>query len=583
MHPELIDINRTVLLLGVNSKITQSNLALAYLKAVATVEAPDWKIKILEISINQAYEEILSTLMDEEYAVIGISCYIWNIDLVRKLSEDIRILRPHTQLVLGGHEVSHDPMVYLDEDICDFVITGEGEFKFAALLNALSRKEFEPNHLVDTWFPGKNKKASTSKSVDIDPLDSIPSPFEIEDDWLDSKSFTYYESSRGCVYKCHFCLSALDRGSRFFSMNRFYSDMSTILAKKNIRQVKFVDRTFNLNEKRSNQIFEFLLEHGVGRNFHFEVQAELFKPSTLKILEQAPEGMFQFEVGIQSTNQQVLDQNGRKCKLEKLFKNVRQLRRKTKVHLHLDLIAGLADETPQQFINSFNRVILERPHHLQIEVIKLLKGSIARKLAPLNGMRFQKSPPYTLLKSREWSYEDLAQVQRVSSILEIYYNRDKIRACLDNALESSKNPYKFFLELADFVAQKHPSRTGIPLRKAFDFLYDFMDKRGPLETAFLKSFSLDFLREFPFNGKLPFPKVSQTLPRQQYLEIARKLNLNTKGFIEIFQEQKEPLLIYFPGKAQRGSLPLKDFLEPQNYELCLNMIQTSTQVPVGDA
>lgn len=579
MYPKLIDINKTALLLGVNSKITQSNLALAYLKAVATVEAPHWKIKILEVSINQAYEEMLNTIMSDEYGVIGISCYIWNIDLVRKLSEDIRILRPYTRLVLGGHEVSHDPRVYLDEGLCDFVITGEGEFKFAALLNALTEEEFKPNQLIDTWFAGKNEATCPSKSVDIEPLDSIPSPFEIEDHWLDSKSFTYYESSRGCVYKCHFCLSALDRGSRFFSMDRFYSDMSTILAKQNIRQVKFVDRTFNLNEKRSNQIFEFLLEHGVGRNFHFEVQAELFKPSTLKILEQAPEGMFQFEVGIQSTNQQVLDQNGRKCKLEKLLKNVRLLRRKTKIHLHLDLIAGLADETPEQFINSFNRVILERPHHLQIEVIKLLKGSIARKLAPLKGMQFQKSAPYTLLKSKDWSYEDLSKVQRVSAILELYFNRDKIRACTESALQTFENPWLFFLELADFVAQRHPSRTGIPLRKAFDFLYDFMVERDLLNESFLRSFSLDFLREFPFNGKLPFPKVSQTLPRQQYLEIARKLNLNIKGFIEVFQEKKEPLLVYFPGKTEKAYLPLKELLGPQSYKYCLDIMQTDDRLP----
>ena len=566
---------KRAVLLGVNSKITQTNLALPYLKAAALSRAPGWEIEILEASINQPYMEILSILMDREWEVLGVSCYIWNIDLVRKLLQDLRALKPDCTFVLGGHEVSHDPKTYLEEGLCDFVIVGEGEFKFSALLNGLTQKGFDFKELDDTWFLNDNQVVPATAGGDIDPLNSIPSPFELEENWLQTKTFTYYESSRGCVYKCHFCLSALDRGSRFFSMDRFHSDMEKILSMDTIRQVKFVDRTFNLNEKRSNQIFEYLLEFGGGRNFHFEVQAELFKPSTLEILKRVPDGMFQFEVGIQSTNQEVLNENGRACRLEKLLQNLGFLKENTKVHLHLDLIAGLANETPAQFQNSFNRLLEEKPNHLQIEVIKLLKGSIARNLAPLHRMKYQQSPPYTLLQSKDWDYKELNQVQEVSALLEIYYNREKIKASVETILAEFESPWDFFSDFSKFFFRRHPSRTGISLQKAFEILYEFIKENDLLNQPFLEAFSLDYLKEFPFGGKLPFPKVSRTLSRQKYLEIAREFNLNNKGFIEIFHKNSSPVPIYFPGKAKRTYQKLVELLNKMDYQKCLDLIQAT--------
>ena len=144
----------------------------------------------------------------------------------------------------------------------------------------------------------------------------------------------------------------LDRGTRFFSMERFHKDMEIILSSSRVKQVKFLDRTFNLNLKRTNQIFKYLKDNGSGRNFHFEIQADLFKPSTLNLLETIPEGQFQFEIGIQSIHQKTLDLNGRSCRLDKLEKNLDYILQNTKVHVHLDLIVGLEGESPEMFIQS---------------------------------------------------------------------------------------------------------------------------------------------------------------------------------------------------------------------------------------
>lgn len=519
-----------VLLYSINSRAIQGNLAIYYLAEYAALKNPEVKFDCLESSISQPDTQQIAEVLAYQPDLIAISCYIWNIESVTRLCSDIRKIAPKIKILLGGHEVSHDPQTYLEKNICDYVITGEGEIPFAKLLRYL--QGYIDIAEVDSLVYRKNLQiVCNHKAPEIEPLDSIPSPYKGS---LMQRPFVYYEASRGCVYKCHFCLSALDRGTRFFSMSRFFDDMHRILAQTNIRQIKFVDRTFNLNLKRTNQIFEFLRDHGEGRNFHFEIQAELFKPTTLKILTTIPEGQFQFEIGIQSIHQKTLDLNGRSCRMDKLELNLDYILQHTKVHVHLDLIVGLEGESPEMFIDSFNWTFLKRPHHLQIETLKVLKGSISRRLREAKDIVFQESPPYSLLKSDLWSFEQIREVEEIAAILEIYWNRDVLREAFWQLSQYFNSAWEFMTKLSDFFKRQNLPFTGLAMKKAYSALHDFAMQYCPIDHDFFKVLVLDYLEHFQSKGKTPFPKNSHTLKPDEYSQLVKALHLQSKGFIEVF-------------------------------------------------
>tara|TARA_Y100000589_G_C27143387_1_gene625724 strand:- start:515 stop:1606 length:1092 start_codon:yes stop_codon:yes gene_type:complete len=338
-------------------------------------------------------------------------------------------------------------------------------------------------------------------------------------------------------------------------MKRFFEDMRTILAQPRIKQIKFVDRTFNLNVKRTNEIFTFLRDNGVGRNFHFEIQAELFKPSTLEILKTIPAGQFQFEVGIQSIHKKTLDLNGRRCRLDKLEENLDHILQTTNVHIHLDLIVGLEGESPEMFIESFNWAFMKRPHHLQVETLKVLKGSLSRKYRESKDIIFQDNPPYSLLESNLWSFAQIRKVEEIAALLEIYWNREVLREAFWRLSTNFETPWSFLLKLSDHFSKKQYPLTGLAMKKAYEVLYRFSCEYLTPDNPFFETLILDYLEHFQSRGKLPFPKSSNTLRPPQYSQLVKALNLQSKGFIEVF---KEPLqfrgqrgrYFYFGGKNQ---------------------------------
>ena len=540
-----------VLLYSMNSRAIQSNIAIYYLAEYASTKNPGIDFVCLESSTNQPATQQLAEILAHEPNLLAISCYIWNIEATSRLCSDLKKVAPDIKILLGGHEVSHDPKTYIENGICDFVITGEGEIPFAKFLRYL--QGYSKIEDVDSLVYKTSDKLKTNpKATDLQPLDSIPSPYKGN---LLKRPFIYYEVSRGCVYKCHFCLSALDRGTRFFSMERFHKDMEIILSSSRVKQVKFVDRTFNLNLKRTNQIFKYLKDNGSGRNFHFEIQAELFKPSTLKLLETIPEGQFQFEIGIQSIHQKTLDLNGRSCRLDKLEKNLDYILQNTKVHVHLDLIVGLEGESPEMFIQSFNWAFSKRAHHLQIETLKILKGSLSRKYRESKDIVFQDSPPYSLLKTDLWSFSQIRQVEDMAALLEIYWNREVLREAFWQLSTNFKSPWIFLEKLSNYFQLKKLPLTGLAMKRAYEALYLFGFEHLKANNPFFETLILDYLEHFQSQGKTPFPKSSSTLKPPQYSQLVKALKLQSKGFIEVldnplnFRGQKGRYF-YFGGKNE---------------------------------
>ncbi len=528
------------LILTLHSRITQTSLAIHSLKACAQKWVPEMTTRTLEASTTQPLDEIIPLVLKHRPNLLCLSCYIWNMETQVKLIAALRRIDPDLKILLGGHEVSHDDVHWIQEGIADFVIRGEGELTFVDFLKEFTGQQNFASIPGLTYRDPEKGLQRNPPASDIRTLDELPSPFTEEATY--SSNFVYYEASRGCPYKCHFCLSALDKGARFYSLERFEADMQEILSRSRIRQVKFVDRTFNLSKRRTLHIFRYLMEHGKGRNFHFEIAAELFSDEAIELLQQAEDGMFQFEIGIQSIHKDVLDGNGRRCKFERLEEVLDQLLARTRVHIHGDLIAGLAGESPERFYQSFDWVLKKGVHHFQIEVLKILKGSISESRARECGYVFMPHTPYTLLKSKEWSYQELSEVQDVSAILEIFWNRDAIRPVLEIAINhSTRRPWDFFLALSRFVLNRHPSRTGLHMKKAFAYLAEFLTEEKLNSSEIQNLMTLEYLNRIRTRSDLPFEKTSRTKPPKDFPELAER-----KGFVECFGQ-----LVHYAGTSAR--------------------------------
>jgi radical SAM superfamily enzyme YgiQ (UPF0313 family) len=406
---------------ALNSKYIHSALAPWYLKEYCGSSFGE--IKVMEFTINNNIDQILSGIYSECPDVAAFSCYIWNISLVLKIAHDLKKVSPHTVVVLGGPEVSFDAEELLNQNpFVDYIVEGEGERAFKKLLQDICKV----NGLNER--PGKKSAVYRDESL-IYELDELPSPFS--DEMLNALGdrIAYFESSRGCPFSCSYCLSSTFIGVRYFSMNRVRRELIKLID-RGISQVKFVDRTFNCNKNRAMEIFEFIIRNGGNTRFHFEAAADLFDEEMIDLLSYAPRGMIQFEIGVQTTCGRALSAVDRRTDLNKVFRNINKLRELKNIHLHLDLIAGLPFEDYSAFKNSFNDVYALEPHQLQLGFLKMLKGSKIRKEKELYLYRFREYPPYEFLSNKYLPYNDVIDIKGVEEVLERYYNSQKFKYSL---------------------------------------------------------------------------------------------------------------------------------------------------------
>ena len=402
------------LLTTLHSKYIHASLALPCLAAYCGANCGE--IVIREYTVNEPMESVLAQIVASDADVICFSVYLWNRTETLELVDCLNKISPEQKIVLGGPEISFEKDDFFEYHPVDAVICGEGEIPL--------------EHLLSAWLEGVNpapifglklpEELILNQLSQLENLDNIPSPFSAGLVDL-SRGLVYYESSRGCPYTCSFCMSALDDRVRSFSAERIESDLK-ILMDNHVAKIKFVDRTFNFNNQRSRDIFEFILEHNHSSHFHFEIGAHLLDEVTLKLLEQVPEGMFQFEIGVQSTLPETLQNVGRKASLGRLAVNVRYLQEKTNVHLHLDLIAGLPGENYQQFLKSIDWTCALGAGHLQIEPVKLLPGAPLRSQAEKWGITYNPNPPYTILGSNDIDFSDLERLRGIGSLLDLLVN-----------------------------------------------------------------------------------------------------------------------------------------------------------------
>lgn len=410
-----------ILLLGINAKYIHSNPAIyslaAYAGKFANADGVSLRnhINIAEYTINQQTEDIEADIYKRMPDVLAVSCYIWNFSLVQELIEDIHQVRPDLPIWLGGPEVSFHPEQLMQKfPFLAGIMIGEGEQTFVELVQSyIADKDIR--NIAGLYLPsGYTAERGCLALDDIPFLYSDLSDFE--------NRIIYYESSRGCPFRCKYCLSSIDKQMRFRSLDLVKKELQFFLDNK-VPQVKFIDRTFNAKHEHALAIWTYIKEKDNGvTNFHFEISADLLTDEEILLLNSMRKGLVQLEIGVQSTNPDTIREINRSMDLCKLKNAVERVNATGNIHQHLDLIAGLPYEDYMSFHDSFNEVYAMRPEQLQLGFLKVLKGSAMEEQALEYGIGYRKTPPYEVLYTKWLSYDDIIRLKSVEEVVELFYN-----------------------------------------------------------------------------------------------------------------------------------------------------------------
>lgn len=436
-----------VLLTAINSKYIHSNLAVRYLKSFT--KDMDYEGVIREFTINDREEKILEEIIKEQPDVVAFSTYIWNVELISRVANLIKRVDSNIEILYGGPEVSFDAHKFLEENIGEYVIEGEGEKTYRDFVSyKIGKMKLEDvrglHYKIDDKVYSNERRPLMS-------MDEIVFPYEEDEDL--SNKIVYYEASRGCPFNCKYCLSSTSHGVRFLDIDRVLSELKYFLDKK-VKLVKFVDRTFNCNHKFAMAIWEFLIKQDTNTGFHFEISGDLLRDNEIELLSHAPEGRFQFEVGVQTTNDEVLRNINRFVNFSDIKEKVLELMAIKNIKQHLDLIAGLPGEDYTSFVRSFNDVYSIRPEEIQLGFLKLLKGSSMREEADKYGMEYSPYPPYEILKTNKISYNELLELKKVEEMVDKYYNSQKFNYIIKFFDEKFDSPFEFYHKLGLFFQEK---------------------------------------------------------------------------------------------------------------------------------
>ncbi len=456
---------------ALNAKFIHSSLALRSIRKYCGKLGIN--IDIVEFTINNSKEFIVSEIYKMKPDVIGFSCYIWNIEMILDIISVVKKILPKVKIVLGGPEVSYE-FDYLFQKNIDIVIIGEGEktaFEVISYFNGDICDIRAINGIA--FFDGKSVVV-TKKGIPLE-LDEIP--FVYDDFSMEElrNKIIYYESSRGCPYKCQYCLSSVEQEVRFLSRKRVFSDLKFFLD-KSVKQVKFVDRTFNCNKKFAVDIWNFLIENDNGvTNFHFEISADIIDEDMFDVLKKARRQLFQLEIGVQSTNYDTLLAIKRNTNLDKLFKKAVRIKNFKNIHQHLDLIAGLPFEDYNSFGKSFDDVYSVYPEQLQLGFLKLLRGSGLRKDAENYGIVYNEKAPYEVLFTDKVSFDEMILLKYISEMVEIYYNSGKCVNTIKFAAGYFERPFLFFEKLTLYWIDNKYHEVSHNKMKLYTIMYEFCE------------------------------------------------------------------------------------------------------------
>ena len=454
-------------LITLNAKFIHSSLSIRYLRNVTKGEGFD-NVWIKEFVISQPIWKIAAEVLSQKPRILGVSVYIWNRRQSLELVERLKKQDPLIVIVLGGPEVSFD--MHSTEQYT--VIAGEGEAKWIEFLDHFQKKTIPSAETINNW---ESYGTNLPKLI----------PAYIKDDMPQLKNrLVYMETSRGCPYLCSFCLSSLDKTVRFFN-NQTVRDQINLLIKGGVTKIKFVDRTFNLKPSHVKELIRWLSKFR-GIAFHFEVVGDLLTNDLLDFLETVPEGMFQFEIGVQTTDPSSQERIERKQDNTKLFAAMDRLIRANLIHIHCDLIFGLPGETLDDILKSFEKVCMLRPHELQLGFLKFLPGSPIKNLINDYGYKYQSTPPYEFIANKNLSASQLNYLKKFEDVFDTFYNSKRFRFSIQHLLKKL-SAVEVFNSLLDYMEAKNLFYQSHSLNTQYKIIHDTFSLGGDSTT-------LDILR-----------------------------------------------------------------------------------------
>lgn len=483
-----------VLLIAVNAKYIHSNPAVYSLRAYAQAalgDQPEVGIEIAEYTINQNTENILADIYRHRPDIAAFSCYIWNWNTIQELLPELPKLLPDTKLWLGGPEVSfHAEKILAQYTQLTGIMVGEGEETFTQLVRFYHAPKGQLQDIPGLVLP--QGRTQPRELTDMSKL-----PFLYEDLGKFQNRIIYYESQRGCPFRCAYCLSAIDKSVRLRDIETVKKELQYFLDHK-VSQVKFIDRTFNCNAAHALAIWRYLLENDNGvTNFHFEIAADLMTEEELEVLKQMRPGLIQLEIGVQSTNEQTLHAINRYMSLEHLRQVVDKIHSFHNIHQHLDLIAGLPYEDYDSFVTSFNDVYAMRPQQLQLGFLKVLKGSPIEERAEEYGIVYNSRPPYEVLYSRWIPYDDVLRLKGIEEMVELYYNSCQFTHTLPVLEKEFSSPFALYEALSQYYEEKGYYINTPARAYRYQVLLEFAQQKAPARSelyAQLLTFDM-YLRE----------------------------------------------------------------------------------------
>ncbi len=487
----------TIILSTLNARYAHASLGLRYLMANMGPLQPQTRIQ--EFVIGAKTTEIVEKLLAGQPRVIGFGVYIWNVEETTRVVAMLKRVAPQVTVVLGGPEVSHESAEQQIVQLADYLVTGWGDVTFPKLCGKI--------------LNGPKPLMKVHAGVQP-PMAEIAMPYTLYSDHDIAHRTLYVEASRGCPFKCEFCLSALDKTAWPFALDTFLGELESLHA-RGARLFKFVDRTFNLNIKTSLKIMQFFLDKLEADPddpvyAHFELVPDHLPDALKEGIAKFPPGALQFEIGIQSFNPEVQALVSRRQDNAKAAENIRWLCEHSHAHLHVDLIAGLPGEDVASFARGFDQLVALKPHEIQFGILKRLRGTPIIRHTEAYGMVFDPYPPYTILATRDIDFGTMLRLVRFARYWDLVANSGRfvntIAAMLGDA------PFANFMAFSDWIYGKTDATHRIALDRLAALVTQWLQVRGMGKDAAQALVGSDYAGDKP--------KAAAAAPQRQARHLA---------------------------------------------------------------
>lgn len=465
---------------------------------------------IHEFTIKDNALEMANTILLEHPEIVGFGIYIWNLTQITEVILLLKKIKPEIKIIIGGPEVSYEYQDLPAFHHADHLIRMEGEIALHKLCQSILNNKPAP-------------KVITSEVINPEVL-QLPYPL-YRDDTIQNRVI-YFETSRGCPYRCNFCLSALDQSVRYFPMEGILTQLKE-LWDRGVRQFKFIDRTFNLKINRCEQILQFFLNQKEQYFLHFELVPDRLPDRLKALIEQFPSGSLQFEVGLQSMDTNTLERIGRKQDMTKTLQNLTYLFKKSTAHIHTDLIVGLPGESLEQFEAGFNQLMNLNPNEIQVGILKKLRGALIAQFDTEYQMVYAPNPPYQILSNSDIPFEQMIWMIRFAKYWDLFYNNGYFKRSI-RLIFTKNNFFKPFMSLTRFAFTQYKRTHGIALNNLAETLFHFLtegQKITPIDAAVAIGYDLLHTQ----NRKTPrFLKPFTKEIQEELLKYQTKTDLNTQ-------------------------------------------------------